>query len=295
MTPTELSFITVNYRTPELVDLLVNSIREFPPPCSHEIIVVDNNSSDGSSHQIGERHPDIKFIPLEDNIGFGAGTNRGAEVAEGRIIVLINSDVKITRESFSAGIEYLDSHPDVGILGLKIFTHEGELEQSARGFPDLSTGILGRTTMLGKLVQKMGITGKGGIAGRNLMADPDATEPYQVDWVSGALMMIKRQCWEKLGGFDKDYFMYWEDADLCFRALEAGYKTIYYPPVSVVHHQGSSSKKALAPTIRWFHDSAYIYICKNVSPGYSLLRGFAWCALKMRCAMALGKARKVQD
>jgi GT2 family glycosyltransferase len=292
MTDTELSFITVNYRTPELIDRLVRSINEFPPPLPYEIIVVDNNSDDGSAESIPKNNPDVTFIPLEKNIGFGSGNNRASRAAKGRILILINSDCELWEESFGKAVEFMDENPDVGIVGLRVITPEGKLEQSARGFPAASTGLIGRSTFLGRLAQKFGKSGGKGITGRNLMVDPSRTEPYDVDWVSGTIMLIRRDLWDRIGGFDEDYFMYWEDADLCWRAKQAGYRTIYYPGSSVVHRPGSSAKRDPAPAIRWFHQSAYIYLCKNISPGPSLLRGFAWCALNARCSILVARARR---
>ena len=285
----ELSFITVNYKTPDLVIGLINSLKKFPPPIPHEIIVVDNHSDDGSVDKIQQTHPDVTLIPLDKNTGFAAGNNRGAEKASGRILIPINPDCEIREEGFAKSIEYLDNNLNIGIIGLKIFTHKGTIEQSARGFPDASTGLFGRSTFLGKLAQKFGKAGKGGVAGKNLLVDPDKTEPYDVDWVAGTIMLIRRDCWEKIGGFDEDYFMYWEDADLCFRAKKAGFRTVYFPGSYIVHVPGSSAKKNRSKTIRWFHDSAYLYIAKNVSPAPSFLRGFAWCALNLRAAILIAK------
>ncbi|MCX6645186.1 MAG: glycosyltransferase family 2 protein [bacterium] len=285
----ELSFITVNYKTSDLVVRLIDTIKKFPPPLPYEIIVVDNNSADDSVGKIGQAHPDITLIPLEKNIGFAAGNNKGAAKASGRILIPINPDCEIREESFAKGVKYLDGNPDVGILGLKIFTHEGGLEQSARGFPDASTGLFGRSTFLGKLAQNFGKAGKGGVAGKNLLVDPEKTEPYDVDWVAGTIMLIRRDCWTKIGGFDEDYFMYWEDADLCFRAKKTGFRTVFFPGSYIVHVPGSSAKKNRSKTIRWFHDSAYLYIAKNVSPSPSFLRGFAWCALNLRAALLIAK------
>ena len=172
---------------------------------------------------------------------------------------------------------------------MKIYTPEGKLEQSARGFPDASTGLFGRSTLLGKLAQKFGKTGKGGVSGKNLLVDPEKTEPYDVDWVAGTIMLIHRDCWDRIGGFDEDYFMYWEDADLCFRAKKAGFRTMYFPSSFVLHVPGSSARKNRAKTIRWFHNSAYTYIKKNVSPGPSFIRGFAWCALNSRAALLIAR------
>jgi len=292
MADTELSFITVNYRTPDLIDRLVRSISEFPPPLPYEIIVLDNASNDGSAESIPANNPDISFIPLDKNIGFGAGNNRASEVAKGRLLILINSDCELWEESFEGAVQFMDENPDVGIVGLRVITPEGKLEQSARGFPGASTGLIGRSTLLGKLAQKFGKSGGKGVAGRNLMVDPLKTEPYTVDWVSGTIMLIRRDLWDKLDGFDEDYFMYWEDADLCYRTKKAGYRTVYYPGSSVVHRPGSSAARDPVPAIRWFHESAYIYLRKNISPGPSLLRGFAWCALNARSAILVARARR---
>lgn len=289
MADPELSFITVNYKTPDLVNGLIESIRTYPPPFPYEIIVVDNDSADGSVEKFSHSHPDITLLALPENIGFGAGNNRGAEIAKGRILVLINSDCEVREESYQKGTAYLDGNPDVGILGLKVTTLEGSLEQTARGFPDASTGLFGRSTFLGKLAQKFGRAGKGGVAGKNLLVDPDKTEPYDVDWVSGTIMLIRRDCWDAVGGFDEDYFMYWEDADLCFRAKNAGFRTVFFPGSYIAHAPGSSAKKNRSKTIRWFHDSAYMYIKKNVSPGPSFMKAFAWLALNLRASILIAK------
>ncbi len=287
----EISFITVNYETPELVCRLIQSIRTNPPSRPYEIIVVDNNSSDRSCEIIPREHPDATLVALDTNTGFATGNNRGALLASGKWLVLINSDCEIQEESFEKVIRWLERNPDVGIAGTRVTTPEGKLEQSARGFPNASTGLFGRSTFLGKIAQKLGRTGSKGVAGRNLMVDPEKTEPYDVDWVSGTLMVIRRECWDKIGGFDEDYFMYWEDADLCYRAKQAGYRTCYFPGSYVIHRPGSSAAGNPVPAIRWFHDSAYLYVTKHVSPGFSFLRMFAWCALKLRAALLILRAR----
>ncbi|HDS30670.1 MAG TPA: glycosyltransferase family 2 protein [Firmicutes bacterium] len=291
MPEAEISIITVNYKRADLTDRLLSSIAKFAPPCSHEVIMVDNASGDGSVEFLQPRHPSVKFLQLEKNIGFGAGNNRGVEKSSGRILFLINPDSFLKSEIFSKPVEYLDNHPDVGILGLKVFTPDGVLEQTARGFPDASTGLFGRSTFLGKLAQRTKL-GDASIAKKNLKADPDATEPYEVDWVSGAAMAIRRDCFEKISGFDEDFFMYWEDADLCYRALKAGYKTMWFPGAEIFHSAKGCSSKDPVPAIRYFHDSAYLYLTKHISPKPSFLRGFAWCALNFRAAVLTAKTRK---
>jgi hypothetical protein len=290
MTGVELSIITVNYKRPDLVDQLLTSLSAFPPPFPHEIIVVDNASGDGSIESLKPMHPDARYVGLEKNIGFGAGNNRGIAQASGRILILINPDSVLREETFAGPVGFLDSHPDVGILGLKVFTPDGLLEQTARGFPSASTGLFGRSTFLGQLAQKSKL-GRSPVAKKNLMVDPDATEPYEVDWVSGTAMVIRRECWDAIGGFDEEFFMYWEDADFCHRALKAGYRTMYFPGAKIFHSACGSSSKDPIPAIRYFHNSAYLYLTRHISPGPSFLRAFAWCALNIRAAMLIRKAK----
>ncbi|MFH1675432.1 MAG: glycosyltransferase, partial [bacterium] len=177
------------------------------------------------------------------------------------------------------------------ILGIKVYKPDGELEQTARGFPSPLTGVFGRSTFLGKLAQRSGL-GKAEVAKRNLQVDPSKTEPYEVDWVSGTVMLINRKCWDDIGGFDEDYFMYWEDADICARALKAGYKTVYFPGAQIFHEAGGSTRRDPVPAIRWFHQSAYKYIVKHISPGPSFVRAFGWCALNLRAMILIARARK---
>ncbi|HEX9745414.1 MAG TPA: glycosyltransferase family 2 protein [bacterium] len=290
MSDIDLSFITVNYRTPDLVNLLISSIKENPPHYSYEIIAVDNDSGDDSIRLISQAHPDVRLIANSRNTGFGAGNNLAAREASGRILVIINSDCQIDMESFSNAVAYLDQHENIGILGLKVIRPDGVTEQTARGFPDPSTGLFGRSTFLGKIAQRTKL-GKSGIAKKNLLVDPGKKEPYEVDWVAGTAMLIRRECWDKLGGFDEDYFMYWEDADICYRAKNEGYISVYYPKASVTHRPGSSAEKSRIPTIRYFHASAYTYVAKNISPGPSFLRFFAWCALRLRATILIARAR----
>ncbi len=291
MVEVEFSIITVNYRSLDLVDKLLASLAEFPPPGNYETIVVDNSSEYESTDSLLEKHPDVKLLSMKENVGFGAGNNRAAEIASGRILVLINPDSVLREETVSKPAKYLDENPEVGILGLQVYTPDGMLEQTARGFPSASTGIFGRSTFLGKIAQQTRL-GSSSIAKKNLLVDPDATEPYPVEWVAGTVMVIRRDCWDAVNGFDEDFFMYWEDADICYRALKAGFKTVYFPDARIYHIGGATTLKDPAPAIRMFHKSAYIYITKHISTGTSLLRGFAWCALNLRAWILSTQAAK---
>lgn len=287
----DLSFITVNYRTPELVNNLISSIIKNVVDISYEIIVVDNASNDNSTDIIKNSNPGVKFLALPQNIGFGAGNNKGVEMASGKILVLVNSDCEFVDNRIGSALKYLEESPDIGILGLKVISPSGEIEQSARGFPDASTGLFGRSTVLGRISQKLGIGRKISTARRNLQVDPSKTEPYDVDWVAGTIMIIRRDCWDAVQGFDEGYFMYWEDADFCYRAKKAGFRTAYYPGATVLHRPGSSASLDPIPAIRYFHSSAYRYVVKHLSPGWSFLRAFAWLALNLRALILSMKAR----
>ena len=286
----DLSFITVNYRDARSwwIGLFCPS-SDFPLPCPGKLLL-----SQCKRRRIRRIYPveasRCKNNRASKNIGFGGGNNRGAETASGRVLVPINSDCEISEESFAKPLKYLDENPDIGIVGLKVFTPTGDLEQSARGFPDPSTGLFGRSTFLGKLSQK-GKLGKTGAA-EKICWSIRRRRAVRCrlgcgnDYVDSSGLLGCGQ------GIRQGIFMYWEDADLCYRAKQEGFRTVYFPGANVTHKPGLEHVEGSAPAIRYFHDSAYRYVVKHLSPGWSIMRAFAWTALHARASILIAKARK---
>jgi GT2 family glycosyltransferase len=174
----------------------------------------------------------------------------------------------------------LDAQPACAIVGPRILDPDGAVQGSARGDPDILTGLFGRTGALRALFPSLGV------ATRNVVTDGVAkgAPSMVVDWVSGACMLVRRAAFESVGGFDERYFMYWEDADLCRRLRVRGHEVRYAPRATAVHRVGHSSKTARASSIRAFHASAYLYYTTHVASWtLSPKRPLARLVLSARC------------
>lgn len=244
-----------------------------------QAVAVDNASGDGTAARLVAAEPWLDVVELESNLGFAAGCNAGvARLDAPDVIALVNPDVRVDRD-FLRTLATLDWAPDLAARGPRVIDAHGKVEQSARGFPQASTALFGRTSLLARLVPASSA------ARRELRADPDRGTAT-VDWVSGACLIAPLRMFERVGELDEDYFMYWEDADWCRRAHDLGLRAEYEPSLTVNHHQGSSSSSRRVVTIIAFHRSALRYWRLHVASS-PLSIGLAASALAARCALKL--------
>jgi GT2 family glycosyltransferase len=248
-----LSAIIVSYRTPGEVAAAVASLRAQKDP-PDEIVVVDNGAAD--SDPLPEL-ADLEGVTIERperNIGYGAGCNLGARVVSGDELLILNADVVLKPGALAALANRLRSEDRLAVVGPRIFSH-GEVQLSARAFPSLRTGLLGRRSLLTRMLIRarrypsefQRVQGSGGT----------------VDWVSGACALVRRAAFEEVGGFDEGYWMYWEDADLCRRLVDEGWDVHFEPAAAVQHATGASG---VSPrTIRAFHKSAARFATRHIA------------------------------
>jgi N-acetylglucosaminyl-diphospho-decaprenol L-rhamnosyltransferase len=279
-----VTIITVTYNATEeaiaWADALARARRQLEPAAQDQltVIAVDNASPDGTAAALRRHAPWVDVIDMGSNAGFAAACNRGAQRA-GRadLIVFINPDVTIGEE-FVRTVMAIGWDRSVAAIGPHVIGRDGLTEQSARRFPRASTGLVGRTTLLTRLLPRLA-------EGRELLAEPGAGA-RDVDWVSGACIVISGDAWNRVGPFDDGYWMYWEDADWCKRARDAGLRTRYEPCLVVTHRQGASAaSRSLATTVA-FHRSAARYYRQHVA-GSAASAQIAHVALLMRCAEKL--------
>ncbi len=231
-----LSIIVLSYNTKALTFECIKSVisqyknelekREF------EIIVVDNASSDGSPPAISNLQPlidNLKMIESKENMGFAKGCNLGAKSAKGKYILFLNSDTQVLSKGFLSMIDFLDKNSNIAILGGKIENNDGSTQRSCGKFYNLFNLII---MLLG--FERFGF----------LRSSPNKIQ--KVDWVSGACMMVKKDVFQKLIGFDEKLFMYVEDMEICFRAKKAGFLTYFYPNLSLKHKSLGSSNRTFA-------------------------------------------------
>lgn len=264
MTPPQVSAILVNYNAEATLREALQSIADELAGYDWEGIVVDNASTDGSDQLVLSFAPRVRLLRNESNVGFARGVNQGLGQTSAPLVLIMNPDCRLVSGAFEALKRGLERRELCAIVGPRILDPDGAVQGSARGDPDMLTGLFGRTTLLRKVLPDLPISR------RNVVSDyvvRDGKQHVIVDWLSGACMLARRDALLKVNGFDERYFLYWEDADLCRRLRSAGYHVRYVPAAVAVHTVGVSTSRVRSAAIRAFHDSAYLYYATHVAPG----------------------------
>ena len=238
----------------------LSSIPSAAGTLSHEIIVVDNGSVDGSRERVNRDFPKAVLLQNKTNEGFGRAVNHGLRIAQGRYLLCLNNDTLLSPLSLERLVAFMEGQPEAGIAGGKILNRDGSLQLSARSFPGIETAFFNRSGFLTRLFPK------NPFSRRYLLSDWDHNSPKEVDWVSGSFFLIRRSLIEKIGLFDERFFLYCEDVDYCRRAKEAGYRVYYVPTSHLIHETGYSEKKF--NTLFFHHQSMYRFYKKHYSKGF---------------------------
>jgi GT2 family glycosyltransferase len=271
----ELAAIIVNYNAGPELRAALRSIKKEMAGRPWEAVVVDNASTDGSSDYVWEFAPNARVLRNTENVGFGRGINQGVQATSAPAILIMNPDCRIEPGAIKTMSAELESRERCAIVGPRVLDPDGTEQGSARGDPDMLTGLFGRTGLLRILLPSAAVSRRNVVSGGASVT---------VDWVSGACMLVRRSAFEHVGGFDARYFLYWEDADLCRRLRAHGYEIRYVPSAAAVHQVGHSSRTARAASIKAFHESAYLYYVTHVAPGpLNPKRALARVLLAVRC------------
>lgn len=282
----QVSAILVNYNAGGELALALQSIADDLAGRSWEAVVVDNASSDGSADAVAAFAPHARMLRNRENVGFARGVNQGLAATTGPAVLIMNPDCRLSPGAFGTLSRELDGPHRVALVGPRILNPDGSVQGSARGDPDMLTGLFGRTTLLRRALPRLAVSR------RNVVTDCASDGAgVEVDWVSGACMLALRSALLQVGGFDERYFLYWEDADLCRRLRGQGYHIRYVPGATAIHHVGHSSRDVKSSAIRAFHQSAYLYYSTHVAPTASAKRFAARVLLAARCWLKLQQSR----
>lgn len=261
MTPA-VAAVLVNYNAGNELRLALQSIADELQGRPWEAIVVDNASIDGSGAIAEQFAPQVRLLRNTENVGFGRGVNQGVAASTAPLILIMNPDCRLLPGALGVLGAELVGHPECAIVGPRILSPDGSVQGSARGDPDMLTGVFGRASTLRRLLPWLPVSK------RNVVDETvgGAKGSVVVDWVSGACMLARRSALARVGGFDERYFLYWEDADLCRRLRRDGFHIRYLPAATAVHRVGHSSRTVRTSAIRAFHESAYLYYATHVAP-----------------------------
>ena len=267
-----LSICIVTWNCRDLVLDCLRSIYEQAQEIGAEIIVVDNASSDGTVEAIAQHFPNVRIIANRVNRGFAAANNQAIAVARGELIFLLNPDTVVPPGALSKLIEVARGNPEAGGIGPRLLNPDGSLQPSCRRFPNPWAAIF-RNTLLGRLFPSNRWTRE------YLMEEWPHDQVREVDWVSGAAMLIRRAAIEQIGALDEGYFWGSEDVDFCKRLWDAGWKVIYTPEPAIVHRIGGSTDQAVLRTIWRRHASWRRLYCKHFARsavGCALMSALIW-------------------
>jgi len=236
----DISVIIVNYKSKKKTFSCLESLQHADwEGISHEIIVVDNHSYDGIAEDIQKFLPSVIFVQNSVNSGMGGGNNFGIRHSQGEYILILNPDTKVARNAIRILFSFIKNRPEVGIVGPKLLNPDGTLQYSCVRFPALYTPIF-RRTFFGRFAKTY--------LDDYLMKLVSHDEVMDVDWMLGSCLLVRRSDFKKAGGgFDKRFFMYFEDTDLCRRFHRVGLRVVYNPAAVVIHDHARSSAKS-----RWY-------------------------------------------
>jgi GT2 family glycosyltransferase len=273
----------VNYNTKDDLKECLTSINENAKGLEYSIIVVDNNSTDGSQEFIKSLNgKTFSFIILnKENKGFGSACNQIAKKTRTPYLLFLNPDVLVTKGSIERLDSFMKEHPEVVLATGKLLNLNGTLQLSCRRFPTILRALFGRASLSRKLFPDNPIT-------RNYMlTELDYNSIQYPDWIRGAVMMVRTKLFSEVRGFDEQFFLYLEDTDLCLRFRKKGYEIAYVPDAVFYHKLGGSTKKKALETQLIHNISMFYYIEKNL--GYNQLSLFLIrMALSFRLSLLFG-------
>jgi N-acetylglucosaminyl-diphospho-decaprenol L-rhamnosyltransferase len=250
-----LSVIIVSYNVKYFLEQCLCSVQRAMGN-DVEVFVTDNNSSDGTLEYLRDKFPFVQFISNVENVGFAKANNQALEKAKGEYVLFLNPDTIIPEDLFSLCTGFLQSHTDAGALGVRMIDGSGEfLPESKRGFPSPWVAFC-------KMSGLTGIFPRSKTFAKYYLGHLPELETNVVDALAGACMFVRKEVFNKIGGFDEQFFMYAEDIDLSYRIGQVGYKNYYFPGCTIIHFKGESTRKD-ARYIRLFYKAMIQFVRKH--------------------------------
>jgi GT2 family glycosyltransferase len=293
----KLSIIILCWNDKKVIDDCLKSIYSTTRAIEFEVIVSDNGSTDGSVDFIRRNYPKVRVIENRRNLRFAKGNNVGIRESHGDYILILNPDTIINPGTLDGMVKFADQHPEAAAFGCKVLNADGSYQTSGRPF----------TTIRGEWIVALYLRPLGHLSNwftSDVYPGWTGETERPVDWLSGCFILARSEVLRNIGGFDAQFFYYYEDMDLCRRIWETGHQILYVPDFSIIHLKGESTNKRL-PAINFILDSQitrYLYYCKydgelgllrarRVALASSFLR---WLGYSLTCCLMLTENRKQQ-
>jgi len=255
----EISIIINNYKTKGLLKQCLAGIYAYPPSVSYEIIVVDNNSQDGSVEMVKDKFPQVKLVASGENLGHHRGNNLGIKNSSGKYILILNTDIAFLDNSIDRIYNFMESHSEAALTGPKLKNPDGSIQMSCMRFPSKLVPIYRRTFLGNFSFAKKEID-------HYLMKDFDHMSTKEVDWILGACVMIRKSAIDKVGPMDESLFLYFGDIAWCRKFWEFNYKVYYFVDANIIHyHKRESAQSGIFSLVFWIHIIDWLRYLKKYS------------------------------
>ena len=252
----QLSVIIVNYNVEYFLNQCLDSVKKASKNLNVEVIIVDNDSVDGSLKMLQENYPEHTLVANKSNVGFSTANNQGINISQGKYVLLLNPDTVVSETTFDKAIAFMDRTPLAGGLGVRMIDGRGLfLPESKRGLPTPLVAfykIFGLSKLFPKS-KKYNQYHAGHI---------EEFETKEVDILSGAFMLMRKKALDEVGLLDEEFFMYGEDIDLSYRIQLGGYKNYYFSETKIIHYKGESTKKNSVNYVFVFYNAMIIFAQK---------------------------------
>lgn len=271
MASVDISIVIVNWKVKDLLKRCLESIHQHTKGVSFEIFVIDNNSQDGSVEMLRKDFPDVRVIASSVNLGFSKGQNKGILPSQGKYVLILNPDTYFQEDSLTKMYAWMEGpeHARVGFLGPRLVYADGRLQPSIKHFPTLLSQVI-------ILLKLHHVSSWFPPVRHYLWKDFDYTKEQPVEQIMGAAIFARGDVLrDVLKGFDEDFWLWFEDIDICQRMLQAGYENWYSPVTTIFHEEGKSFGQVMAPRKqKIFNNGLKVYAGKYFGMGGSLLITF---------------------
>lgn len=259
----QLSIIIVNYNVKFFLEQCLSSVIKACATIDAEILMVDNNSTDGSNPYFANRFPSVQFIWKNENGGFAKANNEALKLAKGEKILFLNPDTIVPEDCFEKCLAFFATNTNAGAIGCRMIDGSGKyLPESKRGFPSPFTSFCKMTGLTNLFPQSK-------IFARYYLGQLPNNTTNEVDVLAGACMMVDIKVLDKIGSFDESFFMYAEDIDLSYRIQQAGYKNYFFAASTILHFKGESTQKLKADYVKVFYGAMALFVQKHYGKGIS--------------------------
>jgi hypothetical protein len=249
----DISIVIITWNGLHFLKNLLSSIKQYSEGFSYELIIVDNNSTDGTIEFLTNNYPEIVLIRNEKNLGVAKARNIGMRITKGNYVLILDVDMELRENSILKLFQFMEQNNDCGLVGSKLIYANGDLQYSCKKFPNFFA-------LVARRLDAFKIVKNSKVLKQHLMADWNHDEIKEVDYLIGACQLIRRDVIEKIGYYDDSIFYGPEDIDYCLRVWKANWKIKYYPFTSIVHFEQRITKRSFFSIITFKHFIGIIYL-----------------------------------